>query len=89
MKKKEWYLSVHCNNTKLNMKVDTGASCNVMPLHVYNSLIEKPALRKHSARLSSYSGHNLPVVGETTLLVERSRNFSVLDFVVPASGNVC
>jgi hypothetical protein len=78
---KEWYINVTCNNTKLKIKVDTGASCNVMPFHVFNSLVDKPTLKKHSAKLLSYSGHDMPVLRKVSLLVEWSKNFRCMNLL--------
>ena len=40
----------------VNVKLDTGAQCNVLPLHVYKQISNKP-LQRSKSRLVSYSGH--------------------------------
>jgi len=85
---KEWFITVTCDTRQLKIKVDTGASCNVMPKSVYDTLPTKPALRKHEQRLLSYSGHNLPVNGKASLLFERDNDFSVHEFIIVDSGTI-
>jgi hypothetical protein len=85
--RKEWFIKEKHNNKLLQIKVDTGASCNVMPISVYENLTDKPTLRKHASKLISYSGHNLNVLGKASLLLEKSSKFSVHDFTVTDTGS--
>ena len=81
---KEWFITVNCNNMPLKLKVDTGASCNVMPKSVFDCLhkhISDVKLHNHKAPLVSFSGHKHSVVGETSVVLERQHDFTVHDFV--------
>ena len=87
----EWIITVMCDKKPLKLKVDTGASCNVIPKSIYNALSKQNELRKDNSgtELTSYSGHRMPVLGVTSLLIERDNDFSVHDFKVTDSGDRC
>ena len=87
----EWFITVKCDKKPLKLKVDTGASCNVIPKSIFNALSKENQLRKDmsGAELTSYSGHTLPVLGVTSLLLERDHDFSVHDFKVTDAGDRC
>ena len=84
---KEWYIDAKCNNKDIRLKIDTGASCNVMPKAIFESLsVPKTKLTRHKGTLSSFSGHELSIVGNVSLMLERDRRFSVHDFVIVDQG---
>jgi len=45
---KEWYVTVKRGRLPLSLKVDTGATCNVMPKSVFDSLDINVPLEKHA-----------------------------------------
>ena len=69
-----------CDKT-VNMKLDTGAQCNVLPYHVYKQISHKP-LKASKSRLVSYSGHRLNTVGKVTLLVSTKNKYIPLKFEI-------
>ena len=64
----DWKINVKILTKNVSVKLDTGAQCNVLPLHVYKQISNKP-LQRSKSRLVSYSGHRLDTVGKVTLLV--------------------
>ena len=66
---KDWIQSVVINKLQVNMKLDTGAQCNVLPYSLYCKLTREK-MRKSKTRLVSYTGHKIPVMGKATLQVK-------------------
>ena len=59
---KQWFTDVTCKNSQqsLKLKVDTGASDNVMPKSVFNALINAKLERlRNEKSVCSYSGHEM------------------------------
>ena len=63
---KDWIQSVVINKIQVNMKLDTGVQCNVVPYALYCKLTREK-MRKSKTRLVSYTGHKIPVMGKATL----------------------
>ena len=53
------------NNLQLNMKLDTGAQCNVLPHFLYCKLTREKS-KKSNTRPVFYTGHKIPVKGAPT-----------------------
>ena len=83
---KEWYVTVKCGRLPLSLKVDTGATCNVMPKSVFDSLDINVPLKKHANCLISFSGHKLDVLGKVDVLVDTGSKFCSLDFTIVGSS---
>ena len=64
----DWQVNVKILQKNVNMKLDTAAQCNVLPLYVYKQTRNKPLMRSKS-RLVSCSGHKLETIGKATQLV--------------------
>lgn len=77
----DWKVNVKICDKTVNMKLDTGAQCNVLPLHIYNQISGKP-LKESKSRLVSYSGHRLNTVGKVTLLVSTKDKYVPLEFEI-------
>ena len=61
----------------LRFQADTGAQCNVIPLHVYKKAANYPDLRHVKpikSLISGYGGSKLPVIGQVTLRVWRDNS---------------
>ena len=55
-------------------QVDTGAQCNVIPIHLYKKATNDHGLKKvtpTSAKIVAYGGSKIAVVGKTILRVHR------------------
>ena len=63
LKQKDWMQSVVINKPQVNIKLDTGAQCNVL---LY-ALCCKLSCEKMKV---SYTGHKIPVMGKATLNVK-------------------
>ena len=80
-KQNDWIQNVVINNLQLNMKLDTGAQCNVLPYSLYCKLT-RVKLRKSNTRLVSYTGHKIPVKGKATFLVKLNGKINPVEFHV-------
>ena len=78
---KDWKVNIKICDKTVNMKLDTGAQCNVLPYHVYKQISHKP-LKASKSRLVSYSGHRLNTVGKVTLLVPTKNKYIPLEFEI-------
>ena len=78
---KDWKVNMKICDKTVNMKLDTGAQCNVLPYHVYKQISRKP-LKASKSRLVSYSGHRLNTVGKVTLLVSTKNKYIPLEFEI-------
>ena len=77
----DWKVSVKILKQNVSVKLDTGAQCNVLPLHVYKQISNKP-LKRSKSRLVSYSGHRLDTVGKVTRLVSSKDKYVPVEFVI-------
>ena len=67
---------------RLRLQPDTGAQCNVIPVHLYKKAAKDPKLRKVTpvkSAISAYGGSQLPVVGRVLLRVWRDNAKCLLD----------
>lgn len=78
----EWYEKVQINSNHLYIKVDTGATCNVMPKVLYEKHCKNDQLYKCRDKLQAYGGYLLTVVGKCTLNVEHRNKYYVQEFIV-------
>jgi transposase InsO family protein len=79
----EWKQDVLINDVKITMKLDTGAECNVLPMHICEKLKLKVGT-SNTKSLVSYSDHKIPVTGEVTTQcrirgMERKITFKVIE----------
>ena len=59
----DWMTTFKVNNKVVEAQLDTGAKCNVMSQRTYLSLNVNTPLWKNSKKLTSYSGHEIPILG--------------------------
>ena len=81
VKPNEWFETVGVEGRNVKVKVDTGASCNVMSMNTYQALASN-RLAKAKTRLESYGGHKLSVVGKWCCVAEYNNKLYPLDFIV-------
>lgn len=71
------------NGISTTMEIDTGASVSLMGEAHFKSLREKgAALRPSNAKLSTYTGETIPVLGILDMKVEHNRQTATLPLVV-------
>lgn len=69
----DWYETIFYNNKPFNVKLDTGAQCNVMPLSQLRKLNKNLSLRPSvTKRLIGITNDSMRVVGEVELPEKRS-----------------
>lgn len=77
----DWNVSVYCEGKQVNMKIDTGAHCNVMSMQTCQSISKKP-LQKSKTRLITYSGHKISTAGKTLVTVTHKGKFYAVPFQI-------
>lgn len=80
----DWKVNVKICKKNVCVKLDTGAQCNVLPLHIYKQISSKP-LKGSKSKLVSYSGHRLNTVGKITLLVSTKDKYVPVEFEIVKS----
>jgi hypothetical protein len=66
----------------ISLKLDTGATCNILPESHFNSLKVKAPLKKATCKLTAYNGANLKVLGKVSLECERNSHKEHIEFYV-------
>ena len=77
----DWKVNVKILKKNVSVKLDTGAQCNVLPLHMYKQISNKQ-LQRSKSRLVSYSGHRLDTVRKVTLLVSCKDKYVPVEFEI-------
>ena len=82
-------VEVKLNGVTMQMEVDTGASVSLMGEAHFKSLKEKGAMLSPSkAKLSTYTGETIQVLGTSDVKVEHKGQTAMLPLVViPGSGS--
>ena len=62
-------IAVEIDSTSLLMKLDTGASLSIISENVYKMLLSRPLLQSTSARLRTYTGEAIKVLGSVSVTV--------------------
>ncbi|XP_064463440.1 uncharacterized protein K02A2.6-like [Ornithodoros turicata] len=62
-----WTEDVRVEGHLLNFKLDTGSEVNVISKEIVRAWNPRPLVRRSQRRVTTYSGEQLPVVGETVL----------------------
>ena len=88
-KGKEWFESLSVEGVEVGFKLDSGASCNILPLESFRRLksVISPSAElklKPGPRVKNYGAGDgyLKVLGHQTWKVERKGNVFELDFIV-------
>ena len=83
-------VTVSLNGVETQMELDTGATLSVMSTRTYNSLWPsdvRPKLTPSSARLTTYTGERIPVLGQIPVHVSyQTQKCRLSLLVVPADG---
>ena len=54
---------------KVNVEVDTGADCNVIPVYLFSKIIGSKQPESSDARIQAYGGMPVTIVGKCTVIV--------------------
>ncbi|XP_069136692.1 uncharacterized protein [Argopecten irradians] len=80
----EWHVKVWINDQKVTLKIDTGATCNDIPVNPAQQLNIK-GIRTTRTKLVSYSGHSIKTVGKKDIAIEYKGKFHVATFNIVRS----
>ena len=78
----EWHSVIRCNNSKIRMKLDTGAATNVMPLKIFKKLLPEPKLAQSETVLKAYGNHHIPHLGKCRLKCSVNKTRELCAFYV-------
>ena len=78
---REWSSVVAIGNHKITFTLDTGAQTNILPYGLFKRIQHGP-IQKSNARLTTYSGEALPVVGKCSLFCEVKGKNQTLEFQI-------
>ena len=82
---KELIVPVLIGRKPVDMEVDTGASVTIIPNSVWTDVLAAKSLQRTDVKLRSYSGHEIPVLGETKVHVSYGDQQACLPVFVTAS----
>lgn len=77
-----WFSVVKVNGSKLRMKLDTGASANVISWKTFRKLQNSPRIQPSNACLRAYGDHIIDHKGKATLTCKTNHHEEVLEFYV-------
>ncbi|XP_036347774.1 uncharacterized protein K02A2.6-like [Rhagoletis pomonella] len=77
----KWHAMVKVGSHTLNLKLDTGADCNVLPLKEAKRLSAK-IVNSGTKRLVAYNEQTINVIGETTLHCKAPKNSARVVFKI-------
>ena len=82
------YIMLTVNNTPIRMEVDTGATLSVISEATYRETwgTEQPALSRSRAKLKTYTGEEIPVMGVVEVMVRHHGQERKLSLIV-TKGN--
>ncbi|UYV85057.1 K02A2.6-like, partial [Cordylochernes scorpioides] len=83
----DWYEEVKIKGKKVNMKLDTGAQCNVLPLSLAGRL-NLEIQRSPVKSLISFSGHRIPVEGQSLAMCMVKNMTAYIRFII-SRDNTC
>ena len=81
---KELMVPVLIDGKSLDMELDTGASVTIIPKSVWSDVLAAKPLQQTDVKLRSYSGHEIPVVGEAKVQVSYGNQHACLSVIVTA-----
>ena len=68
--------------TDVTLQMDTAATCNTLPYHMFQQLGNKSQLQRTSSKLVSYSGASIKPLGKISLEHKSTSSYTLLDFQV-------
>uniref|UniRef100_A0A6P7G0K3 Uncharacterized protein LOC114336225 n=1 Tax=Diabrotica virgifera virgifera TaxID=50390 RepID=A0A6P7G0K3_DIAVI len=86
---KAWYVQAQINNQVVSLKLDTGASCNCMPLSLFNKLnLNKNKIDKSSVTIVSYGNNKVKTVGSIIIKCLIKSAFYNIKFLLVEEASV-
>ena len=80
-----WHIILDIHGRRLKAKVDTGATCNILPFQANKVFCENPP-GQTATRLTAYGGAQLTVTGKTTLETTFKGVTRKMEFIVVAEN---
>ncbi|KAG1665149.1 hypothetical protein GQR58_019471 [Nymphon striatum] len=80
----DWHIKSIIRNKEINFKLDTGAQCNVLPLHLIKTM-KGVKIRNRAPKLISYSGNTIKTIGKADLELEYKQKFYIISFIIVQS----
>ena len=69
-KSDEWPAIMKCKESRVKMKLDTGAATNVTPLNKFRKITKKTQIKPSNTMLKAYGGHQVTHIGKCHLSSE-------------------
>ena len=82
---KEFIVPVAIDGKTVDMELDTGASVTIIPKSIWTDVLASKPVERTEVKLRSYSGHEIPVIGEDRVQVAYRDQRAVLPVVI--TGN--
>ena len=79
-KSNAWFVTLFLEGCKVQLKIDTGAQCNVLPKSISDKL--KVRIHRSTTKLITYSGEKLKPAGRCTVLGQYNGKFHCLEFQI-------
>ena len=84
------HATLKITNTSVRLKLDSGAETNILTHHDFLKVIPKRQrnnkLKRSTAKLTAFGGHNIPVLGKCYLRCQYKKVTQILEFHVVESG---
>ena len=78
--KSAWFTVINVHNSRIRMKLDTGAAANILPLQIFCKLKKPPQLNPSNVKLKAYGGHPVEHQGKIKLSCSVRGHESKLEF---------
>ena len=75
-------LNVNVQGKTISMELDTGAAVSLISEVNYNNFFSDVSLKKSTVKLKSYSGEDIPVIGQTEVLIKYNQQEENLPLLV-------
>ena len=77
-----WYADMLINNQVVNLKLNSGAQCNVLPYSLFKKVGGKQTVNSNVRKLVTFTGEKIKMVGRAMLDCEYKDRFHVLEFQI-------
>ena len=77
-----WEIKAKVNDNDIVFKLDTGAQANIMSARLFKKICRNEAMEDTKARLTTYSGEKLKVIGKCVLVVETKKKYEAIEFII-------